>query len=148
MSRPSASGADGDRPPDGLRINARIVIPAAELQWRFSASGGPGGQHANTANTKAEVVFSVTDSAVLSEAQKERIIAKLGPEIRVASDDERSQLRNRALSERRLAERLRAALVVPKARRATKPSKGAVERRLQSKAKTSARKQERRGGWD
>jgi ribosome-associated protein len=135
-------------PVDGLRINARLIIPAAELQWRFSASGGPGGQHANTANTKAEVVFSVVESTTLSATQKERIIAKLGGEVRVAADDERSQLRNRNLAERRLAERLRDALVVPKIRRATKPSKGAVERRLQSKARASARKQDRRGTWD
>jgi ribosome-associated protein len=135
-------------PVDGLRINARLIIPAAELQWRFSASGGPGGQHANTANTKAEVVFNVNESETLSATQKERIVAKLGEEVRVTADDERSQLRNRNLAEKRLAERLRQALIVPKIRRATKPSKGAVERRLESKARNSARKQDRRGSWD
>jgi ribosome-associated protein len=134
--------------PDGIRVNSRLTIPADEVSWRYTASGGPGGQHANTSNTKAEVVFDVLASTTLSETQKVRIIAKLGSEIRVACDSERSQLRNRSLAQARLAKRLAAALHVPKMRRPTKPSKGAVERRLQSKARNSERKQDRTGRWD
>jgi ribosome-associated protein len=143
-----AGGMNPAALPDGIRVNARLTIPADEVTWRYTASGGPGGQHANTSNTKAEVVFDVLASATLSDTQKARIVAKLGSEIRVACDSERSQLRNRSLAQARLAERLAAALHVPKLRRPTKPSKGAVERRLQSKARNSARKQDRTGGWD
>jgi ribosome-associated protein len=135
-------------PGSGVRVNAHLVIPEHELTWRFSASGGPGGQHANTANTRAELVFDVLGSEVLNDSQKARIEARLGTEIRVVADSERSQLRNRDLARGRFAERLAGALHVPRVRRATKPSKGAVERRLQSKARTSERKSQRRSSWD
>jgi ribosome-associated protein len=135
-------------PTDGVRINSNLTIPDHELTWRFSASGGPGGQHANTANTRAELVFDVLASETLTESQQARIAAKLGSEIRVVCDSERSQLRNRTLARGRFAERIAAALHVPRMRRATKPSKGAIERRLQNKSKTSERKQQRRTGWD
>jgi ribosome-associated protein len=133
-------------PPDGLRVTARITIPDAELLWRFTASGGPGGQHANTSNTRAEVVFDVLESTALSEPQKARITARLGSEIRVVCSTERSQLRNRALARARLAERLADALHVERPRRATKPSKGAIQRRLTAKSKRSDVKQQRRSG--
>ncbi len=130
--------------PDDVRVTSRLVIPAHELLWRFSASGGPGGQHANTANTRAEVVFDVLASQTLTEVQKARVTARLGSEVRVVSSAERSQLRNRALARARLAERLAAALHVERPRRATAPSKGAVQRRLKAKAQRSATKQQRR----
>lgn len=133
---------------DGVRVNAHLVIPEAELAWRFSASGGPGGQHANTSNTRAELLFDVLTSQTLSDAQKGRVAARLGTEIRVVADSERSQLRNRDLARARFAERLSASLHVPRVRRSTKPTKGSVERRLQGKARTSERKAERRSGWD
>ena len=129
---------------DGVRINSHLVIPDSEFAWRFSASGGPGGQHANTSNTRAELLFDVLASETLTEAQKGRVAARLGTEIRVVADSERSQLRNRDLARARFAERLSAALHVPRVRRSTKPSKGAIERRLQNKAKTSERKAQRR----
>jgi ribosome-associated protein len=133
---------------DGVRVNPHLVIPETELAWRFSASGGPGGQHANTSNTRAELLFDVLDSQTLSDAQKGRVAARLGTEIRVVADTERSQLRNRDLARARFAERLSAALHVPRVRRSTKPTKGSVERRLQGKARTSERKAQRRSGWD
>jgi ribosome-associated protein len=133
---------------DGVRINSSLTIPEDELEWRFSASGGPGGQHANTSNTRVELVFDVLNSAVLSEIQQARISSKLGTEVRVVVSSERSQYRNRTLARARFAERISAALHVPRIRKATKPSKGAIERRLQSKAKTSERKQGRSGSWE
>ena len=74
-----------------LRVAPNLVIPAAELTWRFSASGGPGGQHANTANTRVELVFDVAGSQVLNEAQRGRLRGTLGDEVRVVVSDERSQ---------------------------------------------------------
>ncbi len=133
---------------DGVRVNPHLTIPDTELAWKFSASGGPGGQHANTSNTRAELTFDVLSSQTLSDSQKGRIAARLGTEIRVVADSERSQLRNRDLARARFAERLSAALHVPRVRRATKPSKGSVERRLQSKSRNSDRKAQRRSGWD
>jgi ribosome-associated protein len=129
---------------DDVRVTARLVIPAHELLWRFTASGGPGGQHANTSNTRAEVVFDVLASESLSEPQKARVVARLGSEVRVVASSERSQLRNRTLARARLAERLAGALHVERVRRATKPSKGAVERRLTAKSQRSGVKQQRR----
>jgi ribosome-associated protein len=134
--------------PIGLRVNSQITIPDTELTWRYSASGGPGGQHANTSNTRVELVFDVANSPSLTEAQRARIEPKLGSEIRVVVTSERSQHRNRVIARKRLAQQIVAALHVPRARRATKPSKGAIERRLQSKAKNSERKEQRRSSWD
>ena len=123
-----------------IRVSSRLVIPAAELSWRFSASGGPGGQHANTSNTRAEVTWSIAESAVLSTTQRERLSAKLGSVVSVAADDTRSQTRNRDLAMSRLGRRVADALVVPKARRPTKPGKGAKQRRLDAKRRRSQTK--------
>ncbi len=125
-------------------VNDHLVLPDAELQWRFSASGGPGGQHANKANTRAELTWSIVDSAVVSGTQRHRLLSKLGPIVSVVVDEERSQARNRDIAEQRLAARIRAALVVPKPRRETKPSRGSKERRLKAKRSRSQDKQLRR----
>jgi ribosome-associated protein len=129
---------------DELEVTPALVIPGAELEWRFSASSGPGGQHVNTSNTRAEVRFDIVGSPTLTEAQRARLLERLGPEVRVVSQSERSQLRNRALARERLAERLRGALVVPRTRRSTRPSRASVERRLDAKSRQSERKQQRR----
>ncbi len=126
-----------------LRVDATCVIDSDELEWRFEPAGGPGGQHANRAHTRASVTFDVAASPSLTAGQRERIAAKLGPVVRVAADDERSQARNRALAQERLLERLATALYRPPRRRATKPSRSAVARRLDDKAKQSARKRDR-----
>ena len=131
-------------PEDGLRVTPSLLIPTAELQWRFSASGGPGGQHANTANTRAEVVWDIANSPSLNDSQRSRLLAKLGDELRVVATDERSQLRNRTLAATRLAQRVREAMHVPRARRATRPTKGSVQRRLGAKARNSEVKSQRR----
>ena len=100
---------------------------------RFSRSSGPGGQHANTAETRVEAVFDVEASSALSDAQKRRVVAKAGPVLRAVAQDERSQHRNRELAIERLVEELREALRVPRKRRATKPSRASRERRLDAK---------------
>ncbi|MEA2828782.1 MAG: ribosome-associated protein [Actinomycetota bacterium] len=123
-----------------LVVSRSCRIPLDELVWRFSSSGGPGGQHANTSNTRAEVRFDVANSASLGPRQRARLLEKLGPVVRVVADDERSQLRNRQLALERLADRLREALKVERPRVATRPSLGAKNRRLESKRRTSERK--------
>ncbi|MEL7157579.1 MAG: alternative ribosome rescue aminoacyl-tRNA hydrolase ArfB [Actinomycetota bacterium] len=122
---------------DSLEVTARVRIPNRELSWRFSPSGGPGGQHANTSHTRAEVTFEVATSTALSPAQRQRVVDALGPVVTVVADDTRSQTRNRELARRRLAERLRGALHVPKARKNTKPSRRAKQRRIDDKRRRS-----------
>ena len=95
-----------------LSVNRSLRIPLDELEWRFSASGGPGGQHANRSNTRVELRFDVTSSPSLGPRQRARLLEKLGPSVRVVVDAERSQSRNRVLALSRLAERLAAALRV------------------------------------
>lgn len=129
---------------DVIRPARGVVIPVSELEWRFSASSGPGGQHANTSNTKAEVRFDIAGSPSLNEGQRARLVAKLGPEVRAVSQSERSQTRNRQLALERLSERIAAAMVVQTPRRATRATKGSKERRLQSKSQRSEVKRDRR----
>lgn len=131
-----------------LRVTASVLIPAHELSWTFGPSGGPGGQHANRAHTRAEVRFDVEASGALSQFQRQRIIDRLGPVVSVAADDERSQMRNRRVALDRLRQKLAGALRVETPRRATRPGRGAVERRLEAKRRQAARKRERRGGHD
>jgi ribosome-associated protein len=116
-----------------LRVTRTCVIPLDELEWRFSASGGPGGQHANTSNTRAEVRFDVGSSPSLGPRQRTRLLERLGPVVRVVASDERSQARNRELALERLRSRLAEALRVTRARRPTAPSAAARERRLRAK---------------
>ncbi len=135
-------GAGSD---DRLVVTDSVRIPQFELIESFSASGGPGGQHANKAATRVELTFDVaTSSAFRHEEQRRRVIDRLGTPIRVVVDDERSQLRNREIAQARLADKLRSAVAVPKRRRATKPTRGAQRRRLESKAQRSELKRQRR----
>lgn len=127
-----------------LVVAPGVRIPRHELAWRFGPSGGPGGQHANRAHTRAEVRFDVAASTALRPADRERLLARLGPVVTAAADDERSQLRNRRLAEDRLRRTLAAALRTRRSRRPTKPGRGAVESRLAAKRRQSARKSERR----
>jgi ribosome-associated protein len=131
-----------------VRVTQSLRIPVSELQFRFSASGGPGGQHANKVATRVELRFDVAGSPSLGPYQRSRILDKLGPEVRVVVDEQRSQLRNRQLAVERFRERLVAALHVEKARRPTRPSRGAKERRLADKRKLSERKRSRRPDLD
>lgn len=129
---------------DELVVTAGVRIPAHELQWRFGPSGGPGGQHANRAHTRAEVRFDVASSPSLREADRRRLLDRLGAVVTASADDERSQLRNRRLAADRLRRTLAAALVVRPPRRPTRPRKGAVEKRLAAKRQRAARKRDRR----
>lgn len=131
-----------------VRITPTCSIDADELTWRFSASGGPGGQHANTANTRVELVFDIAASPSLGPRQRERLLENVGSVLRIVATDERSQARNREIALDRLRSRLADGLKVKKQRHPTKPSRGAKERRLHDKARRSARKNERRAGPD
>src|SRR5690606_3102550 len=128
---------------DGLRVTRSCVIPFDELEWRYSASGGPGGQHANTANTKVEVRFDVLASNALGPRQRDRILDALGPTVRVYASDRRSQAQNRDLALERLRERLAGALAVRQPRVATKPSRSSQKRRVEAKRRRSEIKRSR-----
>ncbi len=120
----------------------------SEIAFRFSRSSGPGGQHAQKSSTRAEALFDVEESEALSPAEKQRVLAKLGPVVRAAAQDERSQLRNRELATDRVIEQLRAAVKVQRKRTATKPTKAAKERRLDEKKRRGRTKQLRRSTDD
>ena len=120
------------------------MVAADDLEWRFSGSGGPGGQHANTANTRVELRFDVAAARSLGPRQRARLLERLGPLVRVVASDERSQLRNRELARARLAERLAAALRVDPVRRPTRPTLASRERRLTDKRRRAERKEGRR----
>jgi len=128
---------------DDLVVTRTCRIPMSELAWRFDASGGPGGQHANTANTRAEVSFDVAASRALGPRQLARLLERLGPEVRATAADSRSQARNREIALDRLRSKLAAGLRVQPERRPTRPSRSAEERRLASKHRQSTRKRER-----
>jgi ribosome-associated protein len=129
---------------DPLRIDGSLAIPLAEIELRASRSSGPGGQHANVTASRIEAVFDVAASEALSDVQRERILARLGPRVTAIAQDTRSQTRNRELALERLRERLAAALVVRRARRDTKPTRGGRERRLAKKRRRSDVKRARR----
>jgi ribosome-associated protein len=116
-----------------LVVSRSCRIPLEELEWRFSASGGPGGQHANTSNTKAEVRFDVEHSPSLGPRQRARVLERLGPVVRVVASDERSQARNRDLAMERLAARIADALRVETPRVATRPRPAAKRKRVDEK---------------
>ena len=119
--------------PASIRVTRSVTIPLAEIEFRASRSSGPGGQHANTADTRIDARFDVMSSASLTHAQKRRVVAKAGQVIRAVSQDERSQTRNRDLATERLVQRLREALHVDRRRVPTTPTPGARERRLEAK---------------
>ena len=120
------------------------VIPLEEIQFRASRSSGPGGQHANVTASRVEASFDVDASATLSDAQKARIRAKLGPVVTAAAQDTRSQSRNRALALERLAARLAKALEVGRPRTPTRPTLASRRRRIESKRRRGETKRARR----
>ena len=121
-----------------------VSLPRREIDYRFSRSSGPGGQHAQKSDTRVEASFDVEASSTLSEAQKRRVVAKAGPVLRAIAQDERSQWRNRELATERLVAALRQALKVERRRRPTKPTKASRERRLEQKRRRSNTKRLRR----
>src|SRR3954452_17998469 len=122
----------------------RALIPLNEIELRTSRSSGPGGQHANVTASRVEAVFDVCASETLSEEQKRRVMSRLGARVTASAQDTRSQARNREIALQRLQERIQNALRVRKPRRATKPSKAATEKRLNSKRRQADRKAARR----
>jgi ribosome-associated protein len=122
-----------------VRVNAALVIPAAELSWRFSRSSGPGGQGVNTADSRVELMWDAGASTVLSPVQRERVIDRLGSRLvdgvlTIAASEYRAQLRNRDAARARLAALVAEAVRPPAPpRRATRPTRGSTERRLQAK---------------
>ncbi len=129
---------------DELRVDARLSIPMAEIELRASRSSGPGGQHANVTASRVEAVFDVRASAALDESQRARLLQRSGPVISAVAQETRGQARNRELALERLAAKIAAALVVPRRRRPTKPSRAARQRRLESKRRAGERKRARR----
>jgi ribosome-associated protein len=145
----AASSAPAD---DALVVDERLSIPRAELVYRASRSGGPGGQHVNTSSTRIELLWDFARSRVVDDAMRARLAEKLAArldaegKIRVVASDRRSQQQNRAAADERLADLVRRALAVPKARKATKPPRAAKERRLAEKRHRADRKRQRRPG--
>lgn len=133
-----------------IHVLADLIIPAGELQWRFSRSPGPGGQHVNTSDTRAELSWNIAASGALTRTQRDRLITRLGERlsggtITVAASEHRSQLRNRQAAADRLATLLRSALAPPpRRRRPTRPTAGSVRRHQDSKRRRSQTKQLRR----
>ena len=129
---------------DLLPIRHGLAIPVAEIELRTSRSSGPGGQHANVTASRVEAVFDVNASTSLSDAQKARIAARLGPRVTASAQDTRSQLRNRELALERLAERLAAALEVARPRHKTRPTTTSRRKRVDAKRRRGETKRTRR----
>jgi ribosome-associated protein len=129
---------------ESIRVTRSVVLPVSEIELRFSRSSGPGGQHAQKSETRVEARFDVEASEALTDAQKRRVVERVGPLLRAVAQDERSQLRNRELAVERLVAALQEALRVPRRRRPTAPSAAARERRLETKKRRSATKRLRR----
>ena len=130
--------------PESIRVTSRLAIPLSEIELRTSRSSGPGGQHANVTASRVEATFDVCASQALSEEQRQRIAARLGPVVRAVAQDTRSQLRNRELALERLRGRLEGALAVQRPRRATKPTAASRRRRADAKRRRGELKRSRR----
>jgi len=137
--------SDGD-----IIITPALTIPRAELQFRASRAGGPGGQHVNTSSTRVELLWDLTHSTVVSDEQRGRLLTKLAARldaagmVRVVASDRRSQSQNRDAAAERLAVLVRQALIVPRKRRPTRPTRASREQRLADKRKRGERKRDRR----
>ena len=129
---------------DPLIVRGNTAIPLDEIELRASRSSGPGGQHANKTSSRIEASFDVSASQALSDAQKRRIMSRLGPRVVAVAQDARRQTRNRELALERLAGRLSEALEVQRPRRATRPTGASVRQRLTDKRRQSERKAQRR----
>jgi ribosome-associated protein len=127
-----------------LHICDGLFLPVSEIEILATRSSGPGGQHANVTASRIEAVFDVQSSSVLSDAQKARISARLGPRATAVAQDTRSQTRNRELALERLAKKLRDALYVPPKRTKTRPTAGSKRRRLDDKRRRGDLKRQRR----
>jgi ribosome-associated protein len=137
-----------------LRVSRSVLIPEGELSWRFSRSSGPGGQSVNTADSRVELSLDIANTTALGPVQRARALERLagrlvGCVLTISASEERSQLRNREAALTRMADILAAAIAPPPPkRRPTKPSKGAVERRLADKRRRARTKRLRRPDED
>lgn len=140
--------------PGPLQVSSRLVVPEAELSWRFSRSSGPGGQSVNTSDSRVELSYDVARSAALTDHLRARALQRLVDRlvdgvVTVSASEQRSQLQNREEAERKLAQLLREAIAPPPPpRRATKPTRASRERRLQVKRQRSEIKRGRRARPD
>jgi ribosome-associated protein len=137
--------------PDGhLEITPALLLPLAELDYRATRSGGPGGQHVNTSSTRIEVWWDVRSSSAVTEEQRARLLDRLSGRLdgdgrlRVVASASRSQLRNREAATERLRQLVASALAVPKQRKRTKPGRAVKAARLEAKRRRSALKRDRR----
>lgn len=133
--------------------STRLPLPESEMTWRFSRSSGAGGQHVNTTDTRVELIWSLSDTTVLSPAQKELAATRLSNRlvdgtITVVSSQYRSQHRNREAARVRLEELVTQAIIPPRTRHRTKPTRGSKQRRLDAKKRRSSIKQGRTGSWE
>ena len=133
---------------ESIRVTRSVSLHPDEIEVRVSRSSGPGGQHANKAETRVEAVFDVEASASLSGAQKRRVVARAGPVLRAIAQDERSQARNRELAVERLVTKLAGALRVERRRRPTRPTAASRERRLAEKRRRADVKRKRAAPGD
>ena len=129
---------------DVLDVKPGVAIPMAEIELRTSRSSGPGGQHANVTASRVEASFDVSASSALTDEQRARISARLGPRVTASAQDTRSQHRNRELALERLAERLAHALEVRRPRTRTRPTRASQKRRVESKKRRGDIKRARR----
>ncbi|MGY1743610.1 MULTISPECIES: alternative ribosome rescue aminoacyl-tRNA hydrolase ArfB [unclassified Blastococcus] len=145
--------ASSDDAAADLPVTGSLVVPAAELRWRFSRSSGPGGQGVNTADSRVELSVAPLELPGLSEPQRARLAERLRGRLvdgvlTVAASEHRQQLRNRQAARERMAAVLRAALAPPPpVRRRTKPTRGSQERRIQAKKQRGELKRRRRS-WE
>jgi len=133
-----------------LSVSPELAIPRSELEYRASRSGGAGGQHVNTSSTRIELLWDLPGSIAVSDEQRARLHIKLAGRldsdgrVRIVASDRRSQGQNRQAADARLASLVRAALVVPKKRRPTKPTRASKEKRIADKKRRGERKRDRR----
>lgn len=138
----------------GIVVSPTLTIPAGELTFRATRAGGPGGQHVNTSSTRIELLWDVTHSSVITEEERSRLLEKLAARldaagmVRVVASDRRSQAQNKDAAAERLAKIVRQALVVPRKRRATRPTAASREQRLSEKRRRSEQKRDRRRDFD
>lgn len=138
----------------GIVVSPTLTIPVGELTYRATRAGGPGGQHVNTSSTRIELLWDVTHSAVITEDERARLLEKLAARldaegmVRVVASDRRSQAQNKDAAAERLAKIVRQAMVVPRKRRATRPTAASREQRLNEKRRRGERKRDRRRDFD
>ena len=133
-----------------LVVNERLTIPSRDLHWRFSCASGPGGQGVNTTDSRVELLLDVANSSSLGPFRRARLLEHFEARLvegclRVVAAEERSQWQNRQKALHRMAGLLREGLQpLPRARKATRPGRGAVKRRLDTKKKRGEVKRQRR----